>query len=67
MFLLLPSQLSRAVETRGSSKDLYYQIYVNLGRLSKMPILFLLYRQNIIKLTNGMMMKLHQQQDKPKS
>jgi replicative DNA helicase len=34
------SQLSRAVETRGSSKDLYYQIYVNLGRLSKMPILF---------------------------
>jgi replicative DNA helicase len=50
MFLLLPSQLSRAVETRGSSKDLYYQIYVNLGRLSKMPILFLLYRPEYYKI-----------------
>jgi replicative DNA helicase len=61
--VIASSQLSRAVETRGSSKDLYYQIYVNLGRLSKMPILFRFYTvQNIIKLTNGMMMKLRQQE-----
>jgi replicative DNA helicase len=54
-----PFQLSRAVETRGSSKRPLLSSLRESGRLSKMPILFRFYTvQNIIKLTNGMMMKL---------
>jgi replicative DNA helicase len=36
------SQLSRAVETRGSSKDLYYLIYVNLGDWARCRYCFVL-------------------------
>jgi hypothetical protein len=66
MFLLLPFPIMRAVETRGSSKDLYYQFTWIWAIEQDADIVSFLYRQNIIKLTNGMM-KLHQQQDKPKS
>jgi replicative DNA helicase len=60
------SQLSRAVETRGSSKRPLLSDFVNRVPLSKMPILFRLFIvQNIIKLMNGMMMNNRQHKVKP--
>jgi len=52
------SQLSRAVETRGGTKDPMLSDLVNLEPLNKMQILFLLFIvPNITILMNGMMMK----------
>jgi len=58
------SQLSRAVETRGGTKRPMLS-EENLVQLNKMLILFLLFTaQNIIILTNGMMMKEHPRKDR---
>ena len=59
------SQLSRAVETRGGLKDLYYLIYVNLEPLNKMQILYRLFLdQNITELQNGMTTTIRLVKDK---
>jgi replicative DNA helicase len=52
------SQLSRAVETRGSSKDLTFLDLRESVRLSKMPILYRFIPSEYYKIEqNGMMMK----------
>jgi replicative DNA helicase len=52
------SQLSRAVETRGSSSDRCYLTFVNQGAIEQDADIVSFYIvQNIIKLMNGMMMK----------
>jgi hypothetical protein len=56
--LMFPNSAFNSVRLKpGSSKDLTLT-FVNPVRLSKMPILSFYTVWNIIKLTNGMMMKL---------
>jgi hypothetical protein len=62
MFLLLHFRIITCQKPVVLVKDHYFDLYVNRAIEQDADIVSFLYRQNIIKLTNGMMMKLRQQQ-----